>query len=209
MENNINQNMKKNETALSMEAHRSSLSISDLTLIALFTAVIAVCSWISIPAAVPFTLQTFAVFLATGLLGGKRGTLTVLVYILLGAIGVPVFSGFTGGIGHLLGPTGGYIIGFIFSALVMWFAENRFGKSLKVLAASMVIGLIVCYAFGTAWFMAVYTKETGEIGLMTALGWCVFPYIIPDAVKIALAVILCRRLRPVITQMESRRTSNR
>ena len=209
MENNINQNMKKNETALSMEAHRSSLSISDLTLIALFTAVIAVCSWISIPAAVPFTLQTFAVFLATGLLGGKRGTLTVLVYILLGAIGVPVFSGFTGGIGHLLGPTGGYIIGFIFSALVMWFAENRFGKSLKVLAASMVIGLIVCYAFGTAWFMAVYTKETGEIGLMTALGWCVFPYIIPDAVKIALAVILCRRLRSVITQMESRRTSNR
>ena len=201
--------MKNNETALSMEAHRSSLSISDLTLIALFTAVIAVCSWISIPAAVPFTLQTFAVFLATGLLSGKRGTLTVLVYILLGAIGVPVFSGFTGGIGHLLGPTGGYIIGFIFSALVMWFAENRFGKSLKVLAASMVIGLIVCYAFGTAWFMAVYTKETGEIGLMTALGWCVFPYIIPDAVKIALAVILCRRLRPVITQMESRRTSNR
>ena len=91
----------------------------------------------------------------------------------------------------------------------MWFAENQFGKSLKVLAASMVIGLIVCYAFGTAWFMAVYTKETGEIGLMTALGWCVFPYIIPDAVKIALAVILCRRLRPVITQMESRRTSNR
>ena len=209
MENNINQNMKNNETALSMEAHRSSLSISDLTLIALFTAVIAVSSWISIPAAVPFTLQTFAVFLATGLLSGKRGTLTVLVYILLGAIGVPVFSGFTGGIGHLLGPTGGYIIGFIFSALVMWFAENRFGKSLKVLAASMVIGLIVCYAFGTAWFMAVYTKETGEIGLMTALGWCVFPYIIPDAVKIALAVILCRRLRPVITQMESRRTSNR
>jgi biotin transport system substrate-specific component len=199
----------ENNTTQSMEAHKSSLSISDITLIALFTAVIAVCSWISIPAAVPFTLQTFAVFLTAGLLGGKRGTLTVLVYILLGAIGLPVFSGFTGGIGHLLGPTGGYIIGFIFSALVMWFAENRFGKSLKVLAASMVIGLIVCYAFGTAWFMAVYTKETGEIGLMTALGWCVFPYIIPDAVKIALAVILCRRLRPVITQMESRRTSNR
>ncbi len=187
-----------------METHKPSLSISDITLIALFTAVIAVCSWISIPAAVPFTLQTFAVFLTAGLLGGKRGSITVIVYILLGAIGVPVFSGFTGGIGHLLGPTGGYIIGFIFSALVMWFAENRFGKSLKVLAASMVIGLIVCYAFGTAWFMAVYTRETGAIGLMTALGWCVFPYIIPDAVKIAVAVILCRRLRPVLAGMQTR-----
>ena len=198
-----------NYTEVKTKAGHEGLQTIDAAMIAVCAAVMAVCSWISIPAAVPFTLQTFAVFLTAGLLGGKRGTITVIVYILLGAIGVPVFSGFTGGIGHLLGPTGGYIIGFIFSALVMWFAENRFGKSLKVLAASMVIGLIVCYAFGTAWFMAVYTKETGEIGLMTALGWCVFPYIIPDAVKIALAVILCRRLRPVITQMESRRTSNR
>ena len=184
--------------------NKTSLSINDLTLIALFTAVIAVCSWISIPAAVPFTLQTFAVFLTAGLLGGRRGTLTVIVYILLGAIGVPVFSGFTGGIGHLLGPTGGYIIGFIFSALVMWFAETRYGRSLRVLAASMVTGLIVCYAFGTAWFMAVYTRESGAIGLMTALSWCVFPYIIPDAVKIAVAVILCRRLRPVLAGMQTR-----
>ena len=196
--------MNYNKTALSMETRKTALSINDITLIALFTAVIAVCSWISIPAAVPFTLQTFAVFLTAGLLGGKRGTITVIVYILLGAVGVPVFSGFTGGIGHLLGPTGGYIIGFIFSALVMWFAEKRFGRSLRVLAASMVIGLIVCYAFGTAWFMAVYTKESGTIGLMTALGWCVFPYIIPDAVKIAVAVLLCRRLRPALAGMQAR-----
>ena len=196
--------MNNNKTALSMETRKTALSINDITLIALFTAVIAVCSWISIPAAVPFTLQTFAVFLTAGLLGGKRGTITVIVYILLGAVGVPVFSGFTGGIGHLLGPTGGYIIGFIFSALVMWFAEKRFGRSLRVLAASMVIGLIVCYAFGTAWFMAVYTKESGTIGLMTALGWCVFPYIIPDAVKIAVAVLLCRRLRPALAVMQAR-----
>jgi biotin transport system substrate-specific component len=68
----------------------------------------------------------------------------------------------------------------------------------------MIVGLIVCYAFGTAWFMTVYTRESGAIGLMTALGWCVFPYIIPDAVKIAVAVILCRRLRPVLTGMQAR-----
>jgi biotin transport system substrate-specific component len=187
-----------------MDREKSSLRISDLTLMALFTAVMAVCSWISIPAAVPFTLQTFAVFLTAGLLGGKRGTLTVLVYILLGAIGLPVFSGFTGGLGHLLGPTGGYIIGFIFSALVMWLAEKMSGKSMTVLAVSMAAGLIVCYAFGTAWFIGVYTRTTGEVGLMTALGWCVFPYIIPDAIKITVALILSRRLRPVLASIEAR-----
>ena len=176
----------------------NALSTKDLALTALFVAVMAVCSWISIPATVPFTLQTFGVFISIGLLGGKRGTLAILIYLLLGAIGLPVFSGFTGGIGHLLGPTGGYIIGFIFSALLMWLAERLFGKSVPVLAASMIAGLIVCYAFGTAWFMSVYTKNTGEIGLMTALGWCVFPYIIPDVAKIVLAVILTKRLRPYV-----------
>ena len=122
----------------------SRLGTKDIALTALFVAVMAVCSWISIPATVPFTLQTFGVFLSVGLLGGKRGSLAVLVYLLLGAVGLPVFSGFTGGIGHLLGPTGGYIIGFIFSALLMWLAERLFGKSVAVLAVSMSAGLIVC-----------------------------------------------------------------
>lgn len=187
-----------------MDKENKSLKIADITLIALFTAIMAVCSWISIPAAVPFTLQTFAVFLTVGLLGGKRGTITVLVYLLLGAIGIPVFSGFTGGIGHLLGPTGGYIIGFIFSALMMWLAEKLFGKSLPVLAVSMAVGLIVCYAFGTAWFIAVYTRTNEAVGLLTALGWCVFPYIIPDVIKIIVALILSRRLRPVLANSEAR-----
>ena len=167
-------------------------------MIALCAAVMAVCSWISIPAAVPFTMQTFGVFLAVGLLGGRNGTLAVLVYILLGAAGLPVFSGFNGGIGHLFGATGGYIIGFVFSALPMWLAEALFGKSNKVLIVSMVAGLLVCYAFGTAWFMVVYARDSGSIGLITALSWCVFPYIIPDALKILLAAVLTRRLRPLI-----------
>jgi biotin transport system substrate-specific component len=84
---------------------------------------------------------------------------------------------------------------------MMWLAEKFFGKSTTVLAVSMVVGLIVCYAFGTAWFMAVYTRSTGEIGLMAALGWCVFPYIIPDLIKIAVALLLCRRLRKAIPSL--------
>lgn len=175
-----------------------SLNTRDAASIAICAAVIAVCSWISIPAAVPFTMQTFGVFLAVGLLGGRNGTIAVSVYLLLGAIGLPVFSGFRGGLGHMLGVTGGYIIGFLFSALVMWLMERLLGRSMKVLIASMAVGLLVCYAFGTVWFMLVYTRDTGSIGVMTALGWCVFPYIIPDALKIALAAGLTRRLRPLI-----------
>ncbi|MBR2674702.1 MAG: biotin transporter BioY [Mogibacterium sp.] len=171
------------------------LKAKDYALIGQFAALIALCSWITIPSVVPFTMQTFAVFLTVGLLGGRRGSLTVVIYLLLGAIGLPVFSGFSGGIGYMMGPTGGYMIGFIASALLMWAMERFLGGSQPVLISSMVLGLLACYAFGTAWFVIVYTKNTGAIGLGTALGWCVFPYIIPDALKIALSAFLCRRLK--------------
>ena len=117
---------------------------------------------------------------------------------LLGAAGLPVFSGFTGGIGHMLGPTGGYMIGFVLSALLMWLMERLMGRSQKTLVLSMIAGLLVCYAFGTVWFMILYTRDSGSIGIMTALTWCVIPYIIPDALKILLASVLTRRLRPLI-----------
>ncbi len=170
----------------------------DMVYIAIFAVLIAICSWIAIPTMVPFTLQTFGVFLAVGVLGGKRGTVAVLIYILLGAIGVPVWSGFTGGIGVLLNNTGGYIIGFLFIALIMWGAEKLFGRKNWVMIVSMVLGLVVCYAFGTLWFMMLYLKNTGAIGLGTVLGWCVIPFIIPDILKMALAFILSRRLNKVI-----------
>ena len=187
-----------NTTEVKHKAGHTGLNTKDAARIAVCAAVMAVCSWISIPAAVPFTMQTFGVFLAVGLLGGRNGTLAVLIYLLLGAAGLPVFSGFTGGIGHLFGVTGGYIIGFVFSALVMWLMESLMGRSFKTLIISMIAGLIVCYAFGTAWFIVVYTRDTGSIGVMAALTWCVFPYIIPDVLKIVLAAGLTRRLRPLI-----------
>ena len=189
-------NTNKDEKVKTVASNR--LDTGDLALVALFAAVMAVCSWITVPAAVPFTLQTMGVFLAVGLLRGKRGTISVLVYLFLGAIGLPVFSGFAGGLGYMMGATGGYIIGFLFSALIMWFMEKVFGRDMKILILSMVLGLILCYAFGTAWFMTVYSGSNGPIDLATALGWCVFPFIIPDAIKIAVACLLIRRLRPAI-----------
>ena len=167
----------------------------DIVYMSVFTAMISICSWISIPASIPFTLQTMGVFTTVGLLGGKRGTLTVLTYILLGAIGIPVFAGLTGGISVLLGTTGGYIIGFLLSALLMWGIETIMGRNQIVLAFSMVAGLIVCYVFGTAWFMLIYTQHSGVIGLSTVLGLCVIPFIIPDLIKIGVALFLTNRLK--------------
>jgi biotin transport system substrate-specific component len=172
----------------------------DMVYIAVFAVLIAICSWISIPTTVPFTLQTFGVFVAVGILGGKRGSLAVLVYILLGAIGLPVFAGFSGGIGSLLGSTGGYIVGFLFSALVMWGIEKLFGRKPVAQIAAMVAGLLVCYLFGTVWFMIVYARNVGAVGLGTVLGWCVIPFIIPDLIKIALAFVLSSRLRRYVPQ---------
>lgn len=166
----------------------------DMVYIAMGAVVIAICSWISIPMPVPFTMQTFAIFSVVGLLGGKRGTASIIVYILLGAIGLPVFSGFTSGIGVLLGTTGGYIVGFAGTALLMWGMEKISGNRSVILAGSMLLGLLVCYLFGTVWFMEVYGKTMGSVGLATVLGWCVLPFVIPDLIKIALAVVLTRRL---------------
>lgn len=171
------------------------MKAKDVARAGLFVALMAVCSWISIPAAVPFTLQTFAVFLAVGFLGGKRGTLAILAYILLGAAGVPVFSGFSGGVGALLGSTGGYILGFLAASLVVWALTRALGEGILRLMIAMLAGLLVLYAFGTAWFMAVYVRANGAVPLMTVLSWCVFPFVLPDVLKVALAAFLARRLR--------------
>ncbi|MCD8211897.1 MAG: biotin transporter BioY [Oscillospiraceae bacterium] len=170
--------------------------ILDMALIALFVAVMAVCAWISIPAPVDFTLQTFAVFSAVLILGGRRGTIAVLVYIILGAIGIPVFAHFTGGFGIILGSTGGYIVGFLCISLIMWLFEKLLGQKLWVRIVSMLLGLLLCYAFGTAWYMIVYSSASGPIGLMTALVWCVFPFIPIDLAKMALAIVISQILRP-------------
>lgn len=179
---------------------KSRWSAKDIAFTALFTCIIAVCSWISIPTTIPFTLQTFAVFMAVLCLGGKKGTISILVYILLGAVGVPVFAGFSGGIGVLLGSTGGYIVGFLLIGILFWVAKGIAYKNIWMNILFCAIGLIICYAFGTVWFMVVYGNTTGSIGLLTALSWCVFPYLAWDALKIGLAIILGRTLKPLLAK---------
>jgi biotin transport system substrate-specific component len=191
----------KRRNALMPEKTVPRLGIRDLTLIALFTALTAVCAWISVPVPAPFvqfTMQTFAVFAVLLVLGGKRGTYAVTAYLLLGAVGAPVFSNFRGGLGVLLGTTGGYILGFFFQALLYWWMTAKLGEALRVKIAASVLGLALCYAFGTAWYLVLYAQAGNPMGLMTALGYCVFPFVIPDLLKLALAALLARRIEKYV-----------
>ena len=171
------------------------LKTIDLAYMGLSVALIAVCSWISIPLTVPITLQTLGVCTVAGLFGFKRGTLATIVYILLGTIGVPLFAQFSGGLGIIGGSTGGYIIGFIFTAMIVGFVSDKTQGKLWVVVLSMVVGVLLCYIFGTAWFAFIYAKSNEPAALGTILGWCVFPFIPFDAAKIAIAAVLTNRLK--------------
>lgn len=172
----------------------------DIAYISLMAALIVVCSWITLPMTIPFTLQTFAVFVSVGVLGVWKGTASVLVYLFMGLVGVPVFSGFKGGAGVLLGPTGGYIIGFVFSALATGLIMKKF-KSFAASLLAMLAGLIVCYVFGTVWFMVVYSRGH-EITLGAAVSMCIVPYIIPDLAKICVAAQVSAKVRRYLRAAE-------
>ncbi|MBQ8165268.1 MAG: biotin transporter BioY [Clostridia bacterium] len=173
----------------------------DAVFIALFAVLIAVCSWISIPTAIPFTMQTFGVFFALNFWGGKKGTICVVIYLLMGIIGIPVYANGTAGIGIIMGTTGGYMIGWIFSGLVMCFFETLIGRKIWAQFISMLVGLLVCYAIGTAWFMVVYAQTAGAVGLWVVLCWCVFPFIIPDLAKLVLVLWFTQRLNKITKTM--------
>ena len=165
----------------------------NMALCALFAALLALCAWLCIPVGdTVFTLQTFGVASALLLLNGKRGSISVFVYLLLGTVGLPVFTGFRGGPGMLLGATGGYIMGFLVWALLYWLVTVIAPKQ-RLLA--MVLGLAACYAFGSFWFYRFYLTEGTAMGISLVLLKCVVPYLLPDAVKLGLAFLLAGRLK--------------
>ena len=200
------------ETGSKTRNSRSSASknrafIYDLVLISVSSALITVCSWINIPfGPVPFTLQTLAILAVMLTCGGRRGTCAVLVYLAMGALGVPVFAGFKGGLVSFAGPTGGFLIGFVFAGLEYWILESLLFKRLMTTAIkTWIFGIInslvfeaVMYFTGVIWFMTVYAAQTGPVGLITVLGWCVFPFIIPDIVKLVVAVVIGERARKLV-----------
>lgn len=163
--------------------------------IAVFAAFIAVCSWISVPAAVPFTMQTFAVYVAVLLLGGKLATLCIALYIALGAVGLPVFSGFRGGVGILCGASGGYIWGFLALSVILGLCLRLISSRRIAAIVGMFFGTAVCYLFGTIWYVMFFN---GGKSFSAALMLCVVPFILPDILKMALAFFVGERVRPHI-----------
>lgn len=165
--------------------------IKDMTLVSVGAVLLCITAWITIPFAVPFTLQTFGVAFVLFAFGGKRGALAIAVYISLGLIGVPVFSGFNSGFGVFLGATGGYIIGFVLWGCLYLALESLFLRKYIVGIAVQLFGLMASYALGTVW----YAVWCGSESLWASLAVCVFPYVIPDVIKIILAYAVARRVK--------------
>lgn len=179
---------------------KSTSSALSLTVTALLAALLCVIAPISIPIGpVPVSLSIFAVCLAAALGGTVRGVAAVGIYVLLGTLGLPVFSGFSGGAGHLLGVTGGFVFGYIPCALVVGLFVRRGGSSVWRTACGMALGVLCCYAVGTAWFAIM----TGS-GVLKALSVCVLPFLLWDALKIAAAAAICPRLRKALERIPGR-----
>jgi biotin transport system substrate-specific component len=184
--------MSQNETSGTVAVDNQKIRTKQMVLIALMTAVTCVLGPLSIPlpfSPVPISLTNFAIFLAIFVLGMKNGTISFIIYLLLGAVGVPVFSSFRGGLQVLAGPTGGYLIGFIFLALIMGFALDHFDRKLVPTIIGMIIGMVVCYAFGTVWLAKLLSLSFKE-GLMMG----VIPYLAGDVAKIIIAAIVGPKL---------------
>ncbi|MBR4538555.1 MAG: biotin transporter BioY [Clostridia bacterium] len=161
-----------------------------LVFCALFTALIAVLSQLQLPIGpVPVSLATLGVMLCGLLLGWRFGALALGAYILLGAVGVPVFAGFQGGVGRLAGPTGGYIVGYLFYAMIAGMEIPRLRERFFGRCILLLLGTAVCYGLGTVWFMHMSGRTLSE-----SLSLCVIPFLPGDAAKIALASFLTPRL---------------
>ena len=168
--------------------------VGDMAKIALFSVIITVCAWIHIPFFIaPFSLQNFAVFCALGILGARRGTAAVLVYVALGALGLPVFSGFSGGIGRLFGETGGFIFGFLAIAASYWLLTLLFGRGIKTRVFAFALGQIFSYIMGFLWYWRMYT-DGAPSALLSIFSVLILPFLLPDAIKIFVATLITKRL---------------
>ena len=167
------------------------LNTRDMAYIALAVALNAVCAFITIPTTVPFTLQVFGIFFTLTFLGGRRGAIAVWLYLLCGAVGLPVFSGFRGGFGVLLSATGGFVMAFAAVALLYFMLSFfKLPHWTQYLAAAVSLALI--YLGGSLWLVHMMGGT-----LVHALMVCVVPFIVPDVIKIVLAFLLSARLNKV------------
>lgn len=177
---------------------KTDFSVRGMAFTALMAALICVAAPFVIPlGAVPLSLATFAVYLAGALLGGWRGAAAVCIYLLIGAVGLPVFSGFAGGLGQLFGVTGGFLVGYIPCALMTGLFCDSFPQRGWSMALGMALGTLCCYALGVIW----YTVLTGA-DIPAALAVCVVPFLPADGLKIAAACGIAAPLKKRLREIE-------
>lgn len=177
----------------------NNMKTKDMIIIALMTSIICMVApfVVLLPfTPVPFTLSNLIIYILCCVLGSKKGTISVILYLLLGMIGLPVFSGFSAGLPFIVGPTGGYLIGFIFCAVFTGIFVEKFEGKLYMYSIGMITGTIVCYTFGTIW-LAYQLK----LGFVEAIFMGVIPYLIGDGLKISVATILGYTLRSRLISM--------
>lgn len=173
-------------------------SVQSMIFISLFATLMCIGAWIHFPSAVPATMQTFVVFIALGILGSKRTFAVLTVYILLGITGLPVFSGFTGGIGALTGPTAGFIWGFVLGVPVFGVFEKHFSSKKHTLYIAYILYILLHYIPGALWYCYFTLKDITFGGFMSSVLVTVVPFIIPDAVKLITAILTVKRINSLI-----------
>ncbi len=180
--------MKKNK-------HR----VQSMILVALFATLMCIGAWIHFPGPVPATMQTFVVFVALGLLGSKNTFIMLTVYVALGAVGLPVFSGFTGGLGALTGPTAGFIWGFLLGVPVFYIFQKYFSHKKALIIIGYIIYILIHYIPGALWYCRFTAGALTLSGIVSSTLVTVAPFIIPDAVKLFLAAIVTDKIKRIKT----------
>lgn len=184
-----------------MEDNTMNTKTKEITLIGLMAAVICIAGPLSLPlpfSPVPVSLTNLAIYFSVYILGMRRGVVSYLVYLLLGLVGLPVFSGFTGGAAKLFGPTGGYLIGFILMALIAGYCVDRWNGQMIASFAGMVVGSAVNDLFGTLWLayqMSMGSEQKFVDALPAAFAAGVLPFIVVDLAKIVLALLVGSQVR--------------
>lgn len=173
-------------------------SIQSMIFIALFATLMCIGAWIHFPAPVPASMQTFVVFTALGLIGSKRTLVMLIIYVALGALGLPVFSGFTGGIGALTGPTAGFIWGFLLGVPVFYIFEKYFYEKRGAVITGHILYILLHYIPGALWYCYFTLGCISTEGILSSSLVTVVPFIVPDAIKLMLSIFTVERLKKII-----------
>ena len=172
-------------------------TVQNMIFISLFATLMCIGAWLHFPAAVPATMQTFVVFVALGLIGSCNTFIMLLIYVLLGALGLPVFSGFTGGIGALTGPTAGFIWGFLLGVPVFYIFEKYLSGKKSLIIIAYIIYILLHYIPGALWYCYFNLGRISAEGILSSALVTVVPFIVPDVVKLGAALLVVGKVKKI------------